>query len=143
MMNQRRFVSGKPFKRRMKRALSCSLTILIVAIANASLPIAARAGGTCMLHPEPFKLQSDTVHWSIKMVPGSECIQGLRWSSIIIDQIIVVEQPQSGQLIIAGPSFRYLSNPGSRGVDSFKLAISGTSFRITGNSSIEVDVTSQ
>lgn len=124
----------------MKRALSCFLAILIVAIANASSPIAARAGGTCMLHPEPFKLQSDTVHWSIKMVPGSECIQGLRWSSIMIDQIIVVEQPKSGQ---PGPSFRYLSNPGSRGVDSFKLAISGTSFRITGNSSIEVDVASQ
>lgn len=96
-----------------------------------------------MLHPEPFRLQSDTVRWSIKVTSGGECIQGLRWSSIMIDAIAVVEEPKAGRVIIAGPSFRYLSNPGSRGNDSFKLAISGSSLRINGTSSIEVDVTSR
>ncbi|MCP3472137.1 hypothetical protein NLM33_17630 [Bradyrhizobium sp. CCGUVB1N3] len=61
----------------------------------------------------------------------------------MIDKIIVVEEPKAGRVIIAGPSFRYLSNPGSHGSDSFKLVISGSSLRISGTSSIEVDVTSQ
>lgn len=105
--------------------------------------VAAHAGGTCILHPEPFRLQSDTVRWSIKLTSGSECIQGLRWSSLMINKITVVEEPKAGRVIIAGPSFRYLSNPGSPGNDSFKLAISGNSLRIDGTSSIEVDVTSR
>jgi hypothetical protein len=64
-----------------------------------------------MLHPEPFRLQSDSVRWSIKIVAGGECIQGLRWSSFMIDKITIVEEPKSGRLIIAGPSFRYLAIP--------------------------------
>ncbi|WP_271566836.1 hypothetical protein [Bradyrhizobium sp. CCBAU 11386] len=77
-----------------------------------SSPAATIAGGTCLLHPEPFKLQSDTVHWSMKIASGGECIQGLRWSTIMIDNITITEQPKAGRLMIQGPSFRYFSNPG-------------------------------
>jgi len=108
-----------------------------------SSPTAAIAGGTCLLHPEPFKLQSDTVHWSMKIMSGGECIQGLRWSTIMIDNITVTEPPKAGRLMIQGPSFRYFSNPGVRGTDSFKLSIMGTSMHVVGSSSIEVEVTSQ
>jgi len=104
---------------------------------------AAFAGGTCLLRPEPFKLRSDTVRWSIKINSGGECIQGLRWSTIMIESISVTEQPKQGRLLVQGPSFRYFSNPGTRGPDSFKLSISGTSLRMSGTSSIEVEVTSQ
>lgn len=96
-----------------------------------------------MLHPEPFKLQSDTIRWSIRVASGGECIQGLRWSTIMIENIAITEQPKAGRLVVQGPSFRYFSNPGAHGTDSFKLSISGTSLRINGISSIEVDVTSQ
>jgi hypothetical protein len=115
----------------------------IVALFLMSWPGAALAGGTCLLHPEPFKLKSDTVRWSIKISSGGECIQGLRWSTLLIENISVTEQPKSGRLLVQGPSFRYFSNPGTRGIDSFKLAISGTSLRISGTSVIEVEVTSQ
>ena len=101
----------------------------------------AIAGGNCLLHPEPFRLQSDTVHWSIKINSGGECIQGLRWSTIMINDISIADQPKLGRLLLQGPSFRYLSNPGARGTDSFKLSITGTSLRINGGSLIEVDVT--
>ena len=104
---------------------------------------AAFAGGTCLLHPEPFKLRSDTVRWSIKINAGDECIQGLRWSTIMIENISITEQPKQGRLVVQGPSFRYFSKPGTRGPDSFKLSIGGTSLRISGTSSIEVEVTSQ
>lgn len=108
-----------------------------------SVPAAAIAGGTCLLHPERFKLQSDTVHWSMKIVSGGECIQGLRWSTILIDNITIAEQPKAGRLMIQGPSFRYFSNPGGRGTDSFKLSITGVSMHVAGSSSIEVEVISQ
>src|SRR5260221_1614888 len=87
-------------------------------------PNAMLAGGTCILHPEPFRLQSDAVRWSIKIVSGGECIQGLRWSTIMIGTISITEQPKAGRLVIQGPSFRYFSDQGGRANDSFKLTIS-------------------
>ena len=104
-------------------------------------PIQAQAGGNCLLHPEPFRLQSDTIHWSVKINSGAECIQGLRWSTIMIDDISIADQPKLGRLSLQGPSFRYFSNPGARGTDSFKISIAGTSLAQKGVSSIEVDVT--
>lgn len=106
-------------------------------------PAPASAGGICILHPQSFKLRSDTIHWLIKIKPGAECIQGLRWSTIMIDTIAVVDPPKSGRLILQGPSFRYFSDPATQGTDNFKIAIMGTSLRISGTSSIEVDVVSQ
>jgi hypothetical protein len=118
-------------------------TLLRILTVLALSPAAALAGGTCILHPEPFKLQSDTVRWSIRINSGGECIQGLRWSTIMIDNISIIEQPKSGRLQLQGPSFRYFSNPGARGNDSFKLSISGASLHINGTSAIEVEVSSQ
>ena len=104
-------------------------------------PKLALAGGNCLLHPEAFRLQSDTVQWSVKIESGGECIQGLRWSTLIIDNISVVDQPKLGRVSLQGPSFRYFSNAGAKGTDSFKLLIGGTSLRIKGTSLVEVEVT--
>ena len=127
----------------MKNHALLSVVGVLVALVGVLVAATAFGGGTCLLHPEPFKLRSDTVRWSIKITPGGECIQGLRWSTIMIDNIDITEQPKIGRLVVQGPSFRYLSNPGAHGTDSFKLSISGTSLRINGTSSIEVDVSSQ
>jgi hypothetical protein len=117
------------------------LRVLGLALMWSSTPV--QAGGNCLLHPQPFRLQSDTVHWSVKIISGGECIQGLRWSTIMIDDISIADQPKLGRLSLQGPSFRYFSNPGARGTDSFKLSVAGTSLRLRGVSSIEVDVTVQ
>lgn len=66
------------------------------AIAAAALMLGAAsqpvmAGGTCILHPQPFTLKSETVRWSFKIRAGAECIQGLRWSTIMID---IIEPPK-------------------------------------------------
>jgi hypothetical protein len=127
----------------MKSRSFQNLTLALAGSVLACFPITAQAGGNCLLHPEPFRLQSDTVHWSIKIISGAECIQGLRWSTIMIDVISIVDQPRLGRLLLQGPSFRYFSNPGAHGTDSFKLSINGTSLRLSGVSSIEVDVTIQ
>jgi hypothetical protein len=36
----------------------------------------ALAGGNCLPHPDGFRLQSDTVHWFVKIKFGGERIQG-------------------------------------------------------------------
>ncbi|MGY4615498.1 hypothetical protein ACVWZ4_000725 [Bradyrhizobium sp. USDA 4472] len=121
-----------------------SLAVGVLAALCLSLPSPSIAGGgICLLHAQPFTLRSDTVRWSIRIKPGSECIQGLRWSTIMIDNVTIVEPPKSGRLVIEGPAFRYFANADAQGSDSFKIAISGRSLRISGTSSIEVDVTSQ
>lgn len=116
---------------------------IFVTIGVITFSSAALAGGACLLHPEPFKLRSDTVRWSIRISLGGECIQGLRWSTLMIENVLVTEQPKFGRVLVQGPSFRYFSDPSVRGSDSFKLSIYGTSVRVNGTSSIEVDVTSQ
>jgi hypothetical protein len=120
-----------------------SIFAIILSIVVMSQPSVTWAGGTCILHPAPFRLRSDIVRWSIKIASGGECIQGLRWSTIMIENISVTEPPKSGRLLIQGPSFRYFSNPDFRGVDFFKITISGTSLHVNGVSSIEVEVNSQ
>lgn len=103
---------------------------------------AALAGGTCILHPQPFRLRSDTIRWSIKIKSGEQCIQGLRWSTIMIDKVSIVEPPKAGRLIVEGPSFRYFADSvGSS--DNFKIDIVGTSLHVNGASSLEVDVNRQ
>jgi hypothetical protein len=127
----------------MKHLLIRMLVGILFGLVLAWSPTTAQAGGNCLLHPEPFRLQSDTVRWSIKIASGAECIQGLRWSTIMIEDISIADQPKLGRLSLQGPSFRYFSNPGAHGTDSFKLSITGASLRQNGVSSIEVDVTVQ
>jgi hypothetical protein len=121
-----------------RHAAMCLACLLVALLLLAPAPMLA--GGTCMLRPEAFMLRSDTVRWSIRIRSGAECIQGLRWSTLIIEGISVTEQPKLGKLVLGGPSFRYISDPGAHGTDSFKLKIDGTSLRIKGTSSIEVEV---
>jgi hypothetical protein len=131
-------------KRTMKKCRFPRLFFAAIFAFVLAFPVVkAIGGGTCLLNPEPFRLQSDTIRWSIKMNSGGEYIQGLRWSTTMIDSISIVEQPKLGRLLVQGPSFRYFSNPGERGTDSFKLSITGTSLRMKGVSLIEVDVAIQ
>jgi len=123
----------------MRNLIIAALLVQILAC----YPLPVSAGGTCILHPQPFKLRSDTIQWLIKIKPGAECIQGLRWSTIMIDAIAVVDPPKSGRLVLQGPSFRYFSDPAAQGADHFKIVIKGTSLHIGGTSAIEVDVVSQ
>jgi len=61
--------------------------------------------------------------------------------SALVNNISIADRLKLGRPLLQGPSFRYFSNPGARGTDSFKLSIAGTSLRLHGVSSIEVDVT--
>lgn len=119
---------------------SCAIRIVLVAtfmILAGQAPVLA--GGTCILRPEPIRLRSDVVNWTIELRAGEECVQGLRWSTLLIDQVLVTDQPKSGRIAINGPSFRYLAGS-SNEPDSFRLLVKGSALRVQGETTIEATV---
>ena len=95
--------------------------------------------GDCLSHPAPFRLESDTVQWTMVIARGDECIQGLRGKTMILESVSVVEQPKTGRVVLHGPAFRYFAGP-EAGSDSFRLAIVGSSMRMKGISTVAVEV---
>jgi hypothetical protein len=95
--------------------------------------------GNCLSHPDPFRLESDAVQWSVVIARGDECIQGLRGKTMILENVSVVEAPKTGRVVLEGPSFRYFAGP-EAGSDSFRLVIVGSSMRMHGTSNVRVDV---
>jgi hypothetical protein len=65
--------------------------------------------GDCLSRPDPFRLQSDTVQWSMVIARGDECIEGFRGKSMLLESVSIVEQPRTGLVALQGPSFRYIA----------------------------------
>jgi hypothetical protein len=116
-----------------------SMLVLYAIGAAAMLAPTLADAGNCLSRPAPFVLESDMVEWSMVIGRGSECIQGLRGRTMVLDSISILEQPKAGQIILQGPSFRYSAGP-EVGADTFKFAIVGTSTRIHGSSVVTVNV---
>ena len=99
----------------------------------------AASAGDCMSKLDDFQLSSDTVHWSFAIGSGSECLQGLRGKSMLIDEVKVIEPPSAGSVTISGPAFHYRA-PATESNDSFRLQVSGQNNRMRGTSVIIVEV---
>lgn len=110
--------------------------VILVALFQVSRPALA---GNCLVKTEAFQLVSDTVHWEFVIPAGSECLQGLRGKSMLIDAVKVVEAPSSGNLAISGSGFIYKA-PAKESDDHFKLQILGENRRMRGSSEVVVDV---
>ena len=104
-----------------------------------SLGPAMAFAGECLLHPEPMRLESDTVQWSIVIARGNECIQGLRGKTMIFESAAIVEPPKTGRVVVQGPSFHYYASEAA-GSDSFGLTVVGTSMRMRGTSTVKVNI---
>lgn len=118
---------------------SVRLVLLVATFMILAGQAPARAGGTCILRPEPIRLRSDVVSWAIELRAGAECVQGLRWSTLLIDQVVVMNQPKFGRIAINGPSFRYIAGS-SNEPDSFRLLVKGSALRVPGETTIEATV---
>jgi len=116
------------------------VSLALGALALTQTTAAARSG--CLARPELFRLQSDTVHWSMVIGAGGECVQGLRGKTMLLEDVSIVDQPKLGSLTLEGPAFLY-SAKGVPGTDSFTLSVTGTSVRMHGSSVIVVDVAVQ
>ena len=100
----------------------------------------ASASPLCIRDRKPFALSSDKMKWTMTIVSGRDCIQGLRWSYMQIYEVSVVSGPTNGHLAIVGPGFRYATDAGKPGMDKFTLLINGKNRHNPGQSTLEVEV---
>jgi hypothetical protein len=122
--------------------MSRKVDSLLMAIAcTAVFSVTAHASPACLKGgKQPFALAGDSVTWSMSVVPGSECIQGFRWSYMQIYSVEVLKAPTKGRLVVVGPGFRYYANSGNHEADSFTLVIDGKNRHDLGKSTLEVVV---
>jgi hypothetical protein len=106
----------------------------------AILTVSAHASPNCLSKQKPFALTEDTIIWTMYAVPGSECIQGLRWSYMQIYNVLVSKAPTKGKIEIVGPGFRYFADSQNDEADSFTLVVVGKNRRDPGKSTIEIMV---
>jgi hypothetical protein len=106
----------------------------------AFLSVSAHASPACFKDQKPFALADDFVSWTMSAAPGSECIQGLRWSYMQIYSVLVLKAPTKGKLVIVGSGFRYYSDSENNEADSFTLVVEGKNRRDTGRSILEISV---
>src|SRR4051812_39626984 len=91
------------------------LTISIGVVMLVTSAFQADATPTCVKEKQPFALSSDTMHWTMNLAAGEDCIQGLRWSYMQIYEVTVVNAPSKGKLAIVGPGFRYFASEADDG----------------------------
>jgi hypothetical protein len=106
----------------------------------AALNVSAGATPNCLSDQKPYALTDDVVHWSMTIVPGADCIQGLRWSYMQIEQVSISSAPKNGKAVIVGPGFRYFADPGFQGSDTFTVAVSGKNRKTPGKSILQIEV---
>jgi hypothetical protein len=120
----------------MSRIFFCVFVTMLSALA----PAPASASLNCLGDHRPFKMVSDTIQYSMAIAPGADCIQGLRWSTMQIYAVWVLEKPKSGKLEMVGPGFRYFAKGNFSGTDKFSLVVVGKNLREEGYSTIEITV---
>ena len=120
--------------------LRAYLYALIAVISSAALTPAANATPNCLKEHGPFKLAGDSIEYSMSIVPGADCIQGLRFSTMQIYSVKILEKPKSGELVMVGTGFRYFAKPDFSGTDKFSLMVVGKNLREQGHSTVEITV---
>jgi hypothetical protein len=113
----------------------------LVALAwGVSLSAPADATPNCLGEHRPFKLAGDSIEYSMSILPGADCIQGLRWSTMQIYTVRVLDKPTNGELVMVGTGFRYFAKPDFSGTDKFSLVVVGKNLREEGSSTVEITV---
>ena len=104
------------------------------------LAIPSTFADACVLNGPRYQLASDTVHWSLELSAGETCLRGVRFNTMVVDKLMVVSAPQTGHLTLRGTGFSYKAASDFQGHDFFSLMVSGSSNKVPGNSTIEVEV---
>ena len=121
--------------------MSRTLDRLLMAIGfMAALGVSAHASPRCLKDHKPFALTDDFVSWTMSAEPGSECIQGLRWSYMQIYSVLVLKAPTKGKLVIVGSGFRYFADSDSHEADNFTLVVFGKNRHDPGKSILDIAV---
>jgi hypothetical protein len=115
-------------------------SMLIAICFMAILSVSADASPNCLKNQKPFALAGDTIIWTMYASPKSECIQGLRWSFMQIDSVVVSKAPTKGKIGIVGYGFRYFAASQNYEADNFTLVVVGKNRRDPGKSTLEIVV---
>jgi hypothetical protein len=110
------------------------------AVLLAGLNFSASASPNCLSGHQPYELTNDVVNWTMTIVPGADCIQGLRWSYMQIEFVYVLGAPKNGKAVVVGSGFRYFADPDFHGSDSFTVVVSGKNRKTPGNSILVIEV---
>ena len=106
----------------------------------AVISVSVHASPKCVKDQKPFALAEDTVSWTMSVAPGSECLQGLRWSYMQIYSVLVSKAPTKGKIAIVGSGFRYFADSENNEADSFTLVVEGKNRHDPGKSTLEIAV---
>ena len=121
----------------MLRAYVCAVAAFLL---SAALFAPASATPNCLGEHKAFKLAGDSIEYSMSIAPGADCIQGLRWSTMQIYAVRVLDKPARGELVMVGSGFRYFAKPDFSGTDKFSLMVVGKNLREEGSSRVEIVV---
>ena len=116
--------------------MKCSASVLLGLIFLGTLTRA----DACVLNGPRYQLASDTVRWSLNLSSGGNCIHGVRFNNVAFDKLTIVSAPQTGHVTLHGPGFSYKAASDFQGRDFFSLMVSGTTKKVPGSSTIEVEV---
>ena len=94
----------------------------------------------CPVHAPQYSLTEDTVSWSMTILVGRSCIQGVRFGNVHFESLKLVSPPQSGKVELLGSGFIYSPKADFQGQDSFSLAVLGSVDGKRGSSTIQVTV---
>jgi hypothetical protein len=119
----------------VSRAYALGALILVTSLAGPT-----HASSSCLGEHKAFKLSGDSVEYSMVIAPGTDCLQGLRRSTMLIYAVWVLDKPAHGELFTVGPAFRYLADQRFSGTDRFSLVVVGKNLRDEGYSTVEVTV---
>jgi hypothetical protein len=86
---------------------------------------AANAQQLCPIDAPRYRLQDDTVSWSMTIVNGHSCIHGIRFGNIQLDSLKLTSSPRFGEVALQGWGFKYSPNAGFQGQDAFSLTVVG------------------
>ena len=112
----------------------------IITLALLLTNVRAASADVCLFNGPPYQLTSDSVDWSMRIGNGQSCVRGLRLGSAVLETIKLVSGPQSGNVTVLGPGFRYTTKPNFHGEDSFTIEVSGVSRKVHGTSTIHFKV---
>lgn len=121
----------------MLRTCVCASAALLL---SAALSAPANATPNCLKEHGPFKLAGDSIEYAMSIPPGADCIQGLRFATMQIYAVMVLEKPKSGELMMVGTGFRYFAKPDFSGTDKFSLVVVGKNLHEEGYSTVEITV---
>jgi hypothetical protein len=104
------------------------------------LGILSNLADACLLNGPRYRLESDTVRWSLELSRGESCNRGVRFNNVVVNTLMVASAPQTGRVTLQGPGFSYKPANDFQGRDFFSLIVSGTANKVPGISTIEVEV---